>query len=169
DPCLSFGGERRRRRQRRAQGERSGAQARPEGAGAGGASARQGWRRGGGGPARGSTGGSPARTRLARGQGGRQAGRRVTSGLSALDSNSAAAAGAADLAAPKRRRSISGSADWRADVEEDGGGGVENFRREAPDHPRPSHQRYGLTLSAKLRHEMIKPFHPIWFITYSES
>ncbi|CAO2149021.1 unnamed protein product, partial [Urochloa humidicola] len=54
---------------------------------------------------------------------------------------------------------------WTPNVEEDGGGGVQNFRREAPDHPHPTHQRYGLTLSAKLRHEM-KPFHPIWFITY---
>jgi hypothetical protein len=43
--------------------------------------------------------------------------RRVASGLSARDSDaSAAAAGftGAELAAPKRRRSIGGSADWRA-------------------------------------------------------
>ncbi|PUZ43045.1 hypothetical protein GQ55_9G630600 [Panicum hallii var. hallii] len=39
--------------------------------------------------------------------------RRVASGLSARDSD-AAAAGASELAAPKRRRSIGGSADWRA-------------------------------------------------------
>ncbi|RCV46751.1 hypothetical protein SEVIR_9G560500v4 [Setaria viridis] len=40
--------------------------------------------------------------------------RRVASGLSARDSEASASAGAAELAAPKRRRSIGGSADWRA-------------------------------------------------------
>ncbi|CAO2148456.1 unnamed protein product, partial [Urochloa humidicola] len=108
-------------------------------------------RRGSGGPARGSTGGSPA-SRRASARSGRQAGRRVASGLSARDSDSAAAAGLRTWLRPRMRRSISGSADWRAGlllptrrpprpprrVEEDGGGGVQNFRGEAPDHPRPT-------------------------------
>ncbi|KAE8799725.1 hypothetical protein D1007_24814 [Hordeum vulgare] len=40
--------------------------------------------------------------------------RRVASGLSARDSGTAGAASGAELAAPKRRRSIGGSTDWRA-------------------------------------------------------
>lgn len=40
--------------------------------------------------------------------------RRVASGLSARDSDAAAGFTGAELAAPKRRRSIGGSADWRA-------------------------------------------------------
>jgi len=39
--------------------------------------------------------------------------RRVASGLSARDSDAAAGFTGAELAAPKRRRSIGGSADWR--------------------------------------------------------
>lgn len=39
------------------------------------------------------------------------------------------------------------------DVEEDGGGGVKDVRGEAPDEPRPAHQRHGL----------IRPFgHASW-------
>jgi hypothetical protein len=30
-------------------------------------------------------------------------------------------------------------------VEEDGGGGVQDVRGEAPDQPRPAHQRHGLS------------------------
>ena len=50
------------------------------------------------------------------------------------------------------------------DVEEDGGGGVQDVRGEAPDEPRPAHQRHGLRLSAKLRHAMIEPFRSIGFL-----